>query len=52
MILVLEGSDTDTLTGDNRDEGDKGNHFSPKGSAINIWSVAMSNICVASDEPS
>jgi hypothetical protein len=29
--VALEGPDTDTLTGDNRDEGDKGLHFSPKG---------------------
>jgi hypothetical protein len=29
--VALEGPDTDTLTGDNRDGGDKGIHFSPKG---------------------
>lgn len=29
--VALEGPDTDTLTGDNRDEGGKGIHFSPKG---------------------
>ncbi len=29
--IALEGPDTDTLTGDNRDEGGKGIHFSPKG---------------------
>ena len=29
--VAFEGPDTDTLTGDNRDEGGKGIHFSPKG---------------------
>ncbi|HEV3439559.1 MAG TPA: protein kinase [Gemmata sp.] len=29
--MAFEGPDTDTLTGDNRDEGGKGIHFSPKG---------------------
>ncbi len=29
--IAFEGPDTDTLTGDNRDEGGKGIHFSPKG---------------------
>ncbi|MBN9122786.1 MAG: protein kinase [Planctomycetes bacterium] len=29
--VALEGPDTDTLTGDNRDEGGRGIHFSPKG---------------------
>ncbi len=29
--IALEGPDTDTLTGDNRDAGGKGIHFSPKG---------------------
>ncbi len=29
--VALEGPDTDTLTGDNRDLGGKGIHFSPKG---------------------
>jgi len=29
--VALEGPDTDTLTGDNRDDGGKGIHFSPKG---------------------
>jgi len=29
--VALEGPDTDTLTGDSRDEGGKGIHFSPKG---------------------
>jgi hypothetical protein len=29
--VAREGPDTDTLTGDNRDEGGKGIHFSPKG---------------------
>jgi hypothetical protein len=29
--IALEGPDTDTLGGDNRDEGGKGIHFSPKG---------------------
>ena len=29
--IALEGPDTDTLTGDNRDQGGKGIHFSPKG---------------------
>jgi serine/threonine protein kinase len=28
---ALEGPDTDTLTGDNRDQGGEGIHFSPKG---------------------
>jgi serine/threonine protein kinase len=29
--VALEGPDTDLLTGDNRDEGGRGIHFSPKG---------------------
>ena len=29
--VAFEGPNTDTLTGDNRDEGGKGIHFSPKG---------------------
>ncbi len=29
--VAFEGPDTDALTGDNRDEGGKGIHFSPKG---------------------
>ena len=29
--VAFEGPDTDTLTGDSRDEGGKGIHFSPKG---------------------
>jgi serine/threonine protein kinase len=29
--IAYEGPDTDTLTGDNRDEGGRGIHFSPKG---------------------
>jgi hypothetical protein len=29
--VAFEGPDTDTLTGDNRDEGGRGIHFSPKG---------------------
>ncbi|HLK58969.1 MAG TPA: hypothetical protein VKU00_20515, partial [Chthonomonadaceae bacterium] len=29
--IALEGPDTDTLTGDNRDFDGKGIHFSPKG---------------------
>jgi serine/threonine protein kinase len=29
--IALEGPDTDTLTGDNRDNGGQGIHFSPKG---------------------
>ncbi len=29
--IALEGPDTDTLTGDNRDQDGKGVHFSPKG---------------------
>jgi hypothetical protein len=29
--VALEGPDTDTLTGDNRDEGGRGIHFSPRG---------------------
>lgn len=29
--VAFEGPDTDTLTGDNRDNGGKGIHFSPKG---------------------
>jgi hypothetical protein len=29
--VALEGPDTDTLTGDNRDSGGKGIHFSGKG---------------------
>jgi hypothetical protein len=29
--IAFEGPDTDTLTGDNRDQGGKGIHFSPKG---------------------
>jgi hypothetical protein len=29
--IALEGPDTDTLTGDNRDSGGQGIHFSPKG---------------------
>jgi hypothetical protein len=29
--LAYEGPDTDTLTGDNRDQGGQGIHFSPKG---------------------
>ena len=29
--VAFEGPDTDTLTGDNRDQGGKGIHFSPKG---------------------
>jgi len=29
--VAYEGPDTDTLTGDNRDEGGRGIHFSPKG---------------------
>ena len=29
--IALEGPDTDALTGDNRDQGGKGIHFSPKG---------------------
>src|SRR5207249_168550 len=37
--IALEGPDTDRLTGDNRDQGGKGIHFSPKGLRAhgNLW---------------
>ncbi len=37
--LALQGPDTDQLTGDDRDEGGKGIHFSPKGLAAHgkLW---------------
>lgn len=42
--LALEGPDTDTLTGDNRDLGGAGVHFSPKGLRAHgeMWAAKVS----------
>ncbi len=42
--IAFEGPDTDTLTGDNRDEGGKGIHFSPRGLRAHgkLWAAKVS----------
>jgi hypothetical protein len=42
--VALEGPDTDTLTGDNRDSGGKGIHFSGKGERAHgkLWAEKVS----------
>ncbi|HLV79619.1 MAG TPA: sialate O-acetylesterase, partial [Chthonomonadaceae bacterium] len=53
--VALEGPDTDTLTGDNRDFGGQGIHFSPKGLRAHgkLWadkvSVYLDRVLAAAD---